>query len=139
MQNEEEVLLVSFLFSTDHFCWVENDENPDWSKKVRFIQVFFTKVMLSAELECQQKMLEKHENNAYCHIPPPLFFLYTFQVANLKISNQMEHLAMWLAGSRENPRNENAYFGRIYISNGSIKDKGTELRLRTRAFICHSF
>ena len=109
VQNEEEILLVLFLFSTVYFCWVENDENPDWSKKVGFIQVFFTKVMLSAELECQQKMFEKHENNAYCHIPTPLFFLYTFQVANLKIWNQTEHLAMWLAGSRKYWRNENHY------------------------------
>jgi len=36
MQNEEEVLLVLFLFSTVYFCWVENDENFDWSKKSPF-------------------------------------------------------------------------------------------------------
>ena len=50
MQNKEEVLLVSFLFSTDHFCWVENDENFESSKKVRFDQVFFTNAMPSVQL-----------------------------------------------------------------------------------------
>ena len=42
VQNKEEVLPVSFLFSTDHFCWLENNKNFESSKKVRFDQVFFT-------------------------------------------------------------------------------------------------
>ena len=60
MQNEEEVLLVSFLFSTDHFCQVENDENFKSSKKVCFVQVFFTNARVSAELDCEQKSLKNH-------------------------------------------------------------------------------
>ena len=40
MQSEEEVLLVSFLFSTVHFCWVENEENFERSKKTVFPQAF---------------------------------------------------------------------------------------------------
>ena len=40
MQNEEEILLVLFLFSTVHFCWVENDENFECSKKTVFVFKF---------------------------------------------------------------------------------------------------
>ena len=40
MQNEEETLLVLFLFSTVHFCWVENDENFECSKKTVFVFKF---------------------------------------------------------------------------------------------------
>ena len=99
VQNEEEVLLVSFLFSTDHFCWVENNENFDSSKKVRFVQVFFTNVVVSAELECQQKMLENPGNNTYCRIRPPETFLYLPKPTPHQISRQTEHLAMCTSGT----------------------------------------
>ena len=112
MQNEEEVLLVSFLFSTAHFCWVENDENFDSSKKVRFVQVFFTNVVVSAELECQQKMLENSGNNAYCRIRPPETFLYLPKPTPRQISRQTEHLAMCTSGARKCRRNEPSYPGR---------------------------
>ena len=41
VQNKEEIFLVLFLFSTVHFCWVENDENFERSKKLFFAQVLF--------------------------------------------------------------------------------------------------
>ena len=41
MQNEEEILLVLFLFSTVHFCWGENDENFERSKKLFFCSSVF--------------------------------------------------------------------------------------------------
>ena len=115
VQNEEEVLLVSFLFSTAHFCWVENDENFDSSKKVRFVQVFFTNVVVSAELECQQKMLENSGNNAYCRIRPPETFLYLPKLTPRQISRQTEHLAMCTSGARKSAsgtRNEPTYRSR---------------------------
>ena len=114
VQNEEEVLLVSFLFSTAHFCWVENDENFDSSKKVSFVQVFFTNVGVSAELECQQKILENPGNNAYCRIRPPQTFLYLPKPTPHQISRQTEHLAMCASGARKSAsgtRNEPTYRG----------------------------
>ena len=111
VQNEEEVLLVSFLFSTAHFCWVENDENFDSSKKVSFVQVFFTNVGVSAELECQQKILENPGNNAYCRIRPPQTFLYLPKPTPHQISRQTEHLAMCTSRARKCRRNEPTYRG----------------------------
>ena len=102
-------MLVSFLFSTAHFCWVENDENFDSSKKVRFVQVFFTNVVVSAELECQQKMLGNSGNNAYCRIRPPETFLYLPKPTAHQISRQTEHLAMCTSRARKCRRNESTY------------------------------
>ena len=112
VQNEEEVLLVSFLFTTAHFCWVENDENFDSSKEVSFVQVFFTNVGVSAELECQQQMLENPGINAYCRIRPPQTFLYLPKPTPHQISRQTEHLAMCTSGARKSAsgtRNEPTY------------------------------
>ena len=112
VQNEEEVLLASFLFSTAHFCWIENNENFDSSKKVRFVQVFFTNVVVSAELECQQKILENPGNNAYCRIRRPETFLYLPKPTPHQISRQTEHLAMCASGARKSAsgtRNEPTY------------------------------
>ena len=109
MQNEEEILLVLFLFSTVHFCWVENDENFDSSKKVYFYLVFFTNVGVSAELECQQEMLENPGINAYCRIRPPQTFLYLPKPTPHQISRQTEHLAMCTSRARKCRRNEPTY------------------------------
>ena len=43
VQNEEEILLVLFLFSTVHFRWVENDENFERSKTLFFFFKFLAK------------------------------------------------------------------------------------------------
>ena len=111
VQNEGEILLVLFLSSTVHFCWVENNENFDSSKKVRFVQVFFTNVVVSAKLECQQKMLGNPGNNAYCRIRPPKTFLYLLKPSPHQISRQTEQLAMCTSGARKCRRNEPTYEG----------------------------
>ena len=41
VQNEEENLLVLFLYSTVRFCWVENDENFERRKKLFPAKCFF--------------------------------------------------------------------------------------------------
>ena len=63
MQNEEEVLLVSFLFSTLHFYWVGNDENFVSSKKTEFLSSFFTNVIYLAISGYPTKNMKKQGNN----------------------------------------------------------------------------
>ena len=63
VQNEEEVLLVLFLFSTLHFYWVGNDENFVCSKKTWFLSSCFSNVLYFAARGCLAKNKKKQGNN----------------------------------------------------------------------------
>ena len=59
MQNKAESLFVFFPLFPTHFCWVENNENFQWNKKLRFVLVLEFNVVVGMGLK-MTKILHLH-------------------------------------------------------------------------------
>ena len=131
MQNEEEVLLVLFLFSTVYFYRVEKDENFGWTKKTVFSPSFFVpsrSFAVGRSEALMGKMSPKWRNYAILSRNPTSGHSKQLNEQVLWISAQTEQYKSCGAYTSPKPRIWTAYCGAgttcsswLIFPNNSIK------------------
>ena len=114
VQNEVESLLVLFLLFPTQFCWVESNENFQWSKKLCFFLDQTPKMEANVLVNPLEKPPRISGNNEYTAILHPGKSKALLGVVAHQFSGQTEHLAMGSSGasiSASWTRNEPTYRG----------------------------
>ena len=128
VQNEVESLRVLFLLFRPQFCWVENNENFQWSKKLCFFLDQTSKMEANVLVDPCEKPPRISRNNEYTHILHPEKSKALLGVVAHQFSGQTGHLAMYSSGTSifaSRTRNEPTY-GRTTWTDGA-----TSLVVRT--------